>query len=95
MQKTINKYQSKFDGLMKSIEKDKILKKMQGNATAGIVVQMIKDLKNYLRVNKKGNKESIIKIDRRSKNSAYITIGNWVVYVDNSTGEHIIDSWEE
>ena len=52
MQKTINKYQSRFDGLMKSIEKDKILKKMPGNATAGIAVQMIKDLKNYLKVNK-------------------------------------------
>ena len=52
MQKTITKYQSKFDGLMKSMEKDKILKKMPGNATAGIAVQMIKDLKNYLKVNK-------------------------------------------
>ncbi len=39
------------------------------------------------------NKESIIKIDRRSKNSAYITIGNWVIYIDNSTGEQIIESW--
>ena len=52
MQKTINKYQSKFNKLMQSIEKDKILKKMPGNATAGIAVQMIKDLKNYLRGNK-------------------------------------------
>ena len=52
MQKTITKYQSRFDGLMKSIEKDKVLKKIPGNATAGIVVQMIKDLKNYLKVNK-------------------------------------------
>ena len=52
MQKTITKYQSRFDGLMKSMEKDKILKKMPGNATAGIAVQMIKDLKNYLKVNK-------------------------------------------
>ena len=52
LQKTINKYKSRFDGLMKSIEKDKILKKMPGNATAGIAVQMIKDLKNYLKVNK-------------------------------------------
>ena len=93
MQKTITKYQSKFDRLMKSIQTDKTLKKMPGNATAGIAVQMIKDLKNYLRVNKKGNKESIIKVDRRSKNVAYITIGNWVVYVDNSTGEHIVESW--
>ena len=52
MQKTITKYQSKFDRLMKSMEKDKILKKMPGNATAGIAVQMIKDLKNYLKVNR-------------------------------------------
>ena len=52
MQKVITKYQSRFDGLMKSIEKDKVLKKIPGNATAGIVVQMIKDFKNYLKVNK-------------------------------------------
>ena len=52
MQKTINKYQSKFDRLMRSMEKDKILRKMPGNATAGRAVQMIKDLKNYLKVNK-------------------------------------------
>ena len=85
MQKTINKYQSKFDRLMRSIEKDKILKKIPGNAAAGIAVQMIKDLKRYLEVN----------VYIRSKHSAYITIGKWVIYIDNSTGEQIIDSWEE
>ena len=37
----------------------------------------------------------MIKVDKRSKNSAYITIGKWVIYVDNSTGEYIIDSWKE
>ena len=52
MQKRITKYQRKFDGLMNSIEKDKFLKKMPGNHTAGIAVQMIKDLKSYLKVNK-------------------------------------------
>ena len=52
MQKTITKYQSRFDRLMRSIEKDKILKKIPGNAAAGIAVQMIKDLKSYLKVNK-------------------------------------------
>ena len=52
MQKTITKYQSKFDRLMRSMETDKILKKMPGNAAAGIAVQMIKDLKNYLKENK-------------------------------------------
>ena len=52
MQKTINKYQSKFDRLMRSMKKDKILRKMPGNATAGIALKIIKDLKNYLKVNK-------------------------------------------
>ena len=41
----------------------------------------------------------MIKVDIRSKNSAYITIktlaGEWIIYVDNSTGEHIIESWVE
>ena len=37
----------------------------------------------------------MIKVDIRSKNSAYITIGRWVIYIDNSTGEYIIDSWVE
>ena len=37
----------------------------------------------------------MIKVDIRSKHSAYITIGKWVIYVDNSTGEYIIDSWKE
>ena len=52
MQETITKYQSKFNRLMTSIEKDKILKKMPGNATAGIAVQMIKSLKSYLKANR-------------------------------------------
>ena len=37
----------------------------------------------------------MIKIDIRAKNVAYITIGKWVIYVDDSTCEGIIDSWEE
>jgi len=67
------------------------------------------DEKNY--VVKSGNKEKrniynlltemryerkkMIKVDIRSKNSVYITIGKWVIYIDNSTGEYIIDSWKE
>ena len=51
-QAIITKYQLRFNRLIKSIEKDKVLKKIPGNATAGIAVQMIKDLKNYLKVNK-------------------------------------------
>jgi len=38
---------------------------------------------------------NMIKVDKRSKDSVYITIGKWVIYIDNSTGEHIIDSWKE
>jgi len=36
-----------------------------------------------------------IKIDKRSDKSVYITIGNWTVYLDDSTNEKIIDSWTE
>jgi len=36
-----------------------------------------------------------IKVDQRSDKSVYITIGDWTVYLDNSTNEKIIDSWEE
>jgi len=36
-----------------------------------------------------------IEIDVRSKDCLYITIGKWVVYIDNSTGEEIIDTWKE
>lgn len=41
-----------------------------------------------------------IKIDIRGKKnsknkSIYVTIGNWTVYLDNSTGEKIINSWSE
>ena len=44
---------------------------------------------------KKTDKKYNITVDRRSKNVAYITIGKWVIYIDNSTGEHIIKSWKE
>ena len=48
---------------------------------------------------KKTDKKYGITIDKRSKESAYITIktlaGKWTIYVDNSTGEHIINSWQE
>ena len=33
----------------------------------------------------------MIKVDIRSENSAYITIGKWVIYIDDSTGEQIIE----
>jgi len=36
-----------------------------------------------------------IKVDQRSDESVSITIGDWTVYLDNSTNEKIIDSWEE
>ena len=35
-----------------------------------------------------------IELDVRSKHSMYITIGKWVIYIDNSTNEKIIDTWE-
>ena len=36
-----------------------------------------------------------IEVDVRTKNCIYITIGKWVIYIDNSTGEQIINSWKK
>ena len=36
-----------------------------------------------------------ITFDVRSKHSLYVTMGKWVVYIDNSTNEKIIDTWQE
>ena len=36
-----------------------------------------------------------MKIDVTSETSGYMKIGDWVVYVDDSTGEKIIHSWIE
>ena len=36
-----------------------------------------------------------IKIDVRSKESIYVTMKDWTVYIDNITNEKIINSWKE
>ena len=36
-----------------------------------------------------------MKVNKKSEKSVYITIGDWTIYIDNSTGEKIIESWEE
>ena len=55
----------------------------------------MKERNKYMKTHKKDG----INVDIRSKESAYITIktldGKWTIYVDNSTGEHIIESWVE
>jgi hypothetical protein len=33
-------------------------------------------------------------IDVRSEKSVYITIGTFTYYIDNSTGEHIMNHWK-
>ena len=43
------KYQNKFDKLMIQIERDKILKKVPGNHTAAMAVQIILSLNSYLK----------------------------------------------
>ena len=37
---------------------------------------------------------SVFNIDKRSNTSAYIEMGNVTVYVDNSTGEQIVEVWK-
>ena len=34
-----------------------------------------------------------MEIDQRSDESVYITIGDWVFYIDNSTDEQIVEKW--
>ena len=36
-----------------------------------------------------------MKIEIKTNEVVYITIGNWVIYIDNITGERIIDHWIE
>ena len=36
-----------------------------------------------------------MKIDKRSDKSVYITINGWVYYIDDSTGEQIMEKWKE
>jgi hypothetical protein len=43
----------------------------------------------------KGVKIKGIEIDVRSKHSLYITIGDWVYYIDDSTNEQIVDKWHK
>jgi len=43
----------------------------------------------------RNNERINMEIDVRSKNSAYITIGDWVFYIDNSTNEQIMECWNK
>tara|TARA_R100001530_G_scaffold16841_3_gene14675 strand:+ start:5675 stop:5797 length:123 start_codon:yes stop_codon:yes gene_type:complete len=36
-----------------------------------------------------------MKIDTRSESSVFVTIGDWTIYIDNSTGERIVETWSE
>ena len=36
-----------------------------------------------------------MKIDTRSESSVFVTIGDWTIYIDNSTGERIVEQWNE
>jgi hypothetical protein len=36
-----------------------------------------------------------LEIDMRSPDCAYIKMGDLVVYLDNSTGEQIVETWTE
>ena len=63
---------------------------------SNMICEKIIDTKPIDKPNKNKFIKKIIKgieIDVRSKSSLYITIGKWVIYIDNSTGEQIIESW--
>ena len=69
------------------------------NIFAIMASQQSKTHKERDKYMKKTDKKDGINVDIRSKESAYITVktlaGQWTIYVDNSTGEHIIESWLE
>ena len=52
MQERITSYEIRFNLLVKEIETDEILSKMKGNHLAGILVQMKKQIDEYLESNK-------------------------------------------
>ena len=86
IQERISSYENRFNLLVQEIETDEILSKIEGNHLAGVLIQM----KNkFIKKKIKG-----ITVDIRSKNCLYVTIGKWVVYIDNSTSEQIINSWK-
>ena len=36
-----------------------------------------------------------MKVDIRSQKSCYIEIGEWIIYLDDSTGEMIVEKWKK
>tara|TARA_R110000824_G_scaffold5663_1_gene25991 strand:- start:261 stop:443 length:183 start_codon:yes stop_codon:yes gene_type:complete len=53
IQERISNYEIRFNLLIKEIETDEVLSKIEGNHLAGILVQMKKKIDNYLNINKK------------------------------------------
>ena len=52
IQERISNYEIRFNLLIKEIETDEVLSKIEGNHLAGILVQMKKKIDNYLNINK-------------------------------------------
>ena len=52
MQERIRSYENRFNLLVKEIETDEILSKIDGNHLAGILIQMKKQIDDYLERNK-------------------------------------------
>ena len=40
-------------------------------------------------------RSDIMKIDTRAEDVVSVTIGDWTIYIDNSTGEKIVEQWNE
>ena len=51
IQKSISFYENKFNNLIEEIESDTVLKTIEGNHLAGILVQMKKQIDKYLKEN--------------------------------------------
>jgi uncharacterized membrane protein (DUF106 family) len=54
IQHRLSFYENKFNNLIEEIESDTVLKTIEGNHLAGILVQMKKQIDKYLKENKNG-----------------------------------------
>jgi len=52
IQERISSYENRFNLLVQEIEADEVLSKIEGNHLAGILIQMKKQIDDYLKRNK-------------------------------------------
>lgn len=72
---------------------------VRGCTSVSLTIYLMEILKSKNnKMQKHINKDVIeigeIEIDVRSEKTLYVRIGDWIVYIDDSTNERIITTWE-